>query len=143
SYIVEGDFIPEQTLDSLILEGITAVPALRGYVAATAKDTAQVVLRGPEPFSDPILAVWQYGLGRTVAFTSDATARWGVNWISWDNYVRFWNQAIRWTITEGTSGSIESQIVMDGERARLVVDARDDNGGFLNGLNLQLSLVDP
>jgi len=32
---------------------------------------------------------------------------------------------------------------MEGETARLIVDARDDSGDFLNGLNLQFSLVDP
>ena len=32
---------------------------------------------------------------------------------------------------------------MEGDHARLVVDARDDAGGFLNGLNLELSLVNP
>ncbi len=143
SYILEDPFVPILTATSPILDGIANAPQLLGYVATSPKQTAQVILSGPEPYRDPLLAAWQYGLGRSVAFTSDATARWGVNWISWDNYVRFWNQTIRWTITEGTSGSIESQVVMDGERARLVVDARDDDGGFLNGLNLQLSLVDP
>jgi len=99
-------------------------------------------LRGPEPYQDPILASWQYGLGRTVAFTSDATARWGANWVGWDGFVRFWDQAVRWTITEGTSNIVETRVVMEGEGARMIVDARDDNGAFLNGLNLQLSVVD-
>lgn len=143
SYILEDPFVPVLTATSPILDGIASAPQLLGYVATSPKQTAEVILSGPEPYRDPLLAAWQYGLGRSVAFTSDATARWGVNWISWDSYVRFWNQAIRWTITEGTSGSIESQVIMEGERARLIVDARDENGAFLNGLNLQLSLVDP
>jgi hypothetical protein len=112
-------------------------------VATSAKQTAEVILRGPEPFQDPILASWQYGLGRSVAFTSDATARWGANWVSWGEYVRFWDQTVRWTITQGTTGNVETRVVMEGEQARLVVDARDDDGTFLNGLNLQLSIVDP
>ncbi|NUQ07242.1 MAG: VWA domain-containing protein, partial [Anaerolineae bacterium] len=144
SYIVEGDFIPVQSALTPILEGITAVPALRGYVAATAKDTAQVVLRGPEPFSDPILAVWQYGLGRTVAFTSDAAARWAANWIPWEGYARFWSQAVRWSITQGVDQVIEARVNMEGERARVVVDARDpQTNGFVNDLVLTTSLVAP
>jgi hypothetical protein len=125
------------------MNGITAAPPLLGYVATSAKQTAEVILRGPEPYQDPILASWQYGLGRAVAFTSDATARWGANWVNWDNFVRFWNQAVRWTMTEGKNDNIETRVVMEGEQARLVVDARDNNGAFLNGLNLQLSVVDP
>jgi hypothetical protein len=74
---------------------------------------------------------------------SDATSRWAANWVAWSDFVRFWSQAVRWTITEGTSQNLETRVVMEGEQARLVVDARDGNGDFLNGLNLQVSLVDP
>lgn len=143
SYILEDSFVPSISASSPIMNGITSAPPLLGYVATSSKQTAEVILRGPEPFQDPILASWQYGLGRSVAFTSDATARWGANWVSWENFVRFWNQAVRWTMTEGKNDNIETRIVMEGDQARMVVDARDDNGAFLNGLNLQLSVVDP
>jgi uncharacterized membrane protein len=143
SYILEDPFVPTMTSSSPIMNGITAAPELLGYVATSAKQTAEVILRGPEPYNDPLLAAWQYGLGRAVAFTSDATNRWGVNWVTWDDYVRFWDQTVRWTITEGATGSVETRVVMEGEQARLVVDARDVDGTFLNGLNLQLSVVDP
>ena len=112
-------------------------------MATTPKQTAQVILRTGDAFNDPILAAWQYGLGRSVAFTSDATARWASNWVSWDDFARFWSQAVRWTITEGTNNNVEAQVVMDGEQAKLVVDARDADGNFLNGLNLRSSLVSP
>ncbi len=143
SYIIENAFVPTISSTSPIMNGITSAPSLMGYVATTAKQTAEVILRGPEPFSDPLLAAWQYGLGRSVAFTSDATARWGSNWVNWSDFVRFWDQAVRWTITEGTTTNLESQVIMEGEHARLVVDARDNSGAFLNGVDLQFSLVDP
>jgi len=143
SYILEESFVPTLSSSSPILNGITSAPPLLGYVATSEKQTAEVILRGPEPYQDPILAAWQYGLGRSVAFTSDATAAWGANWVSWAQFVRFWDQAVRWTITQGTSGHVETRVVMEGEQARLILDARDNDGAFLNGLNLQLSLVDP
>ncbi len=143
SYIIEKQFVPALTALSPIMDGITAAPPLLGYVATTPKQTAQVILRTNDAFNDPILAAWQYGLGRSVAFTSDATARWSSNWVTWDDFARFWNQAVRWTITEGANNNIEAQIVMEGEQAKLVVDARDADGGFLNGLNLRSSLVFP
>ncbi len=143
SYIIEKSFVPSLTAVSPIMDGITAAPPLLGYVATTPKQTAQVILRTGDAFNDPILASWQYGLGRAVAFTSDATARWSANWVSWSNFARFWSQAVRWTITSGTNDNLESQIVMDGEQARLQVDARNSNGAFLNGLNLSSSLVLP
>jgi uncharacterized membrane protein len=143
SYILEDPFVPSLSSSSPIMNGITSAPPLLGYVATSPKLTAEVILRGPEPYNDPLLAAWQYGLGRSVAFTSDATARWGTNWVSWDNYVRFWNQTVRWTITEGTNNNLETRVVMEGEQARMIVDARDNNGAFLNALDLQLSVVDP
>ncbi|MEO8397599.1 MAG: glutamine amidotransferase, partial [Chloroflexota bacterium] len=143
SYIIENQFVPSLTAISPIMDGITSAPALLGYVATSAKQTAQVILRTPDAFNDPILASWQYGLGRAVAFTSDATARWGSNWVSWSDFARFWSQAVRWTITEGTNNNVEAQVVMDGEQARLVVDARDADGAFLNGESLTSSLVAP
>jgi uncharacterized membrane protein len=143
SYIIENQFIPALTAINPIMDGIPAAPPLLGYVAATAKQTAQVILRTPDAFNDPILASWQYGLGRAVAFTSDATARWSSNWVGWDDFARFWSQAVRWTMTETASNNVEAQVVMEGEQARLVVDAREEDGSFRNGLVLRSSLVSP
>lgn len=141
SYIIENEFSPIQTGRSPIIEGITTVPSLQGYIATTEKNTATVIFRTPE--EDPLLASWQYGLGRAVAFTSDASARWGVNWVTWDDYARFWGQAVRWTITEGSDTNLEVRVEQRGEQAYLVVDARDDDGEFLNGLNLNAAVVTP
>jgi uncharacterized membrane protein len=38
---------------------------------------------------------WTYGLGRTMAFTSDAKNRWARDWVGWENYRKFWSQAVR------------------------------------------------
>jgi uncharacterized membrane protein len=143
SYIIEEPFYPTQVSRSPILNGITSVPQLLGYVATSARDTAQVILRTPDDNADPILAAWQYGLGRSVAFTSDATSRWGQNWLDWSSYAQFWSQTVRWTITEGATGNLETRVVMENEQAHVIVDARGENGEFLNGLALQASVVSP
>lgn len=143
SYILEEPFVPNLTANSPIMQGINAAPELKGYVATTPKLAAQVILRAPEPFADPVLAAWQYGLGRAVAFTSDATARWGADWVQWANFSRFWGQTVRWTMTEGAANNLEARVVMEDELARLIVDARDEEGAFLNGLDLEVSLIDP
>jgi hypothetical protein len=139
SYIFEDEFFPGLSARHPIIAGIDSTPSLLGYVATTPKDTATVILRGPE--DDPILAAWQYGLGRSVAFTSDASSRWAANWIGWDRYSDFWSQAIRWTIVEGGTSNVEAQVVQRGEQAVLVVDARDSQGNYLNGLRLDASVV--
>ena len=143
SYIVEETFTPRVTGSSAILDGIGALPALRGYVAATPKTAAQRILSGPEPYADPILAAWQYGLGRVVAWTADASARWANEWVVWEHFSRFWGQAVAWSINAGANENLETRILLEEDRARIVVDARDDSGGFLDGLTLSGAVLDP
>ena len=125
------------------MDGMNGLPPLRGYIATTAKTAAQKILSGPEPFSDPILTSWQYGLGRVVAWTSDATSRWANEWVAWDDFSRFWGQAVSWSINEGANNNLETRIIMENDQARIVVDARDNNGEFLNGLLLTSSQLNP
>jgi len=143
SYIVEEDFTARVTGSNAIIDGIGSFPPLRGYVATTPKTAAQRILSGPEPYSDPILASWQYGLGRAVAWTSDASARWANEWVTWDDFSRFWSQAVNWSINAGANNNLETRIALEDENARIVVDARDDAGQFLDGLLLSGAVLNP
>jgi len=142
SYIVEEPFTPEITGTSAILEGIDSLPQLRGYVATTAKVAAQRILSGPEPFADPILAAWQYGLGRVLAWTSDASARWARDWVTWNGFSRFWAQALAWSIN-ASNNNLETTVSLRDGRAHIRVDARADDGHFLNGLTLSSTVLNP
>ncbi|MBN1311033.1 MAG: VWA domain-containing protein [Anaerolineae bacterium] len=141
AYIIEHEFYPELTSTSPILSGISSTPSLMGYVGATVKPTAQQILMTDE--KDPLLASWQYGLGRAVAWTSDATGRWAINWAGWPDYARFWSQAVRWTITEGVNQNVEVRVTQEGETAHIVVDALADDGSYLNDLEMTASVVGP
>lgn len=139
SYIFEESFFPALTARHPIMAGFDSVPLLRGYVATSAKETATVIMTGPE--EDPILAAWQYGLGRAVAFTSDASSRWAADWVAWDGYADFWNNAIRWSILSGSTSNMQARVVERGEQAIVVVDVRDTRGNFLNGLRMDAAVV--
>lgn len=143
TYIQEGVIPLTRVSNSPMLDGIAGVPSLQGYVATAERDTAQVVLRSPEPFADPILATWQYGLGRTVAFTSDATGRWASDWVAWGDFSRFWGQVVNYSITENASSNIETHIEMRDGIAYVEVDARSESGAFINNLSLQASVIAP
>src|SRR4030095_6383599 len=63
--IIEEPFFPIQTGASPIIRGLeTGFPQLVGYNGTTAKSAAQTILVSPR--DDPLLAQWQYGLGRSV-----------------------------------------------------------------------------
>ncbi|MCC7358661.1 MAG: VWA domain-containing protein [Anaerolineales bacterium] len=141
AYIIEEEFFPQQTNPSPMLAGIDAVPALLGYVGASARDAAQTILVSAQ--GDPILAAWQYGLGRSVAWTSDATGRWAKHWVTWDAFVRFWAQVVRYTISTGAQSNVEVTVSAAEGQATVTVDAQSDNGDYLNGLTMQVNVVGP
>jgi uncharacterized membrane protein len=141
SYLVEERFFPTQSAPSPIVANIQQVPPLYGYVGTSPKAAAQVILE--THLGDPLLASWQYGLGRAVAWTSDATGRWATDWVRWEGFPAFWAQAVRWTITEGREDNVETVVDLEGEEATLTTDIRSSEGGFLNDLTLEANVVGP
>ena len=144
AYIVEQPFVPKLANPSPILAGIQAVPHLYGFVATSPKDLAQVILQSDK--GDPILAAWQYGLGRSVAFTSDATGHWGRDWVQWQGFATFWAQAVRYTLGDLSDTALEMNVGLDGnqaKQARLTLDVRGRAGEFLNGYQILSNVVAP
>lgn len=118
------------------------LPALDGYVAVTARTNAEVVLRSPE--DDPLLASWQYGLGRAVAWTPSAAGPWAGLWTSWPDYGRFWAQVVRYTLPEPDSGPLQVRLEPQPGGARLTVDALRPGGEPLDlgVVNTRVTLPD-
>jgi hypothetical protein len=63
----------------------SSVPALSGYVETTPRPGAEKLLETVEG-SHPVLASWQYGLGRVTAFLSEPTGPGTESWKDWDGY---------------------------------------------------------
>ena len=125
--IVEEPFFPILTSSSPILRGIDGgLPQLLGYNGTTAKPAAQTVLVTAR--DDPLLAQWQYGLGRSVAWTSDSTGRWAKSWIGWQGFSRFFSQMVGWTFPGEESGGIEAAFVDRGGRTYLRVESVNADG---------------
>ncbi len=96
TYLNNRTFTPNLRSYSEVLEGIDSVPELDGYVATTAKSTARVVFSSDR--DEPVLATWQYGLGRTAAWTSDARGMWTSKWLRWEQSAVFWKNFVSWLI---------------------------------------------
>lgn len=141
SYVVEELFYPQAVSSWEPVAGLAATPPLRGYIAATPKSSAQVVWEATQ--GDPLLAVWQYGLGRAVAWTSDATGRWAAGWVSWEEFSRFWGSVVRWTLAQPSDEGLAVRVETDGERARVIVDALTFDGSYADGLALALHVATP
>ena len=95
STAVEKEFHAEIVNRAEILDGvgIEHAPPLRGYVRFVARPTADLVLRAGR--EDPLLVRWQYGLGRSAVFTSDAKNRWAAGWVTWPGFDKLWANIFR------------------------------------------------
>jgi uncharacterized membrane protein len=139
--IVEESFFPIQTSSSPILRGIAALPQLRGYNGTTIKAAAQSVLVTAR--DDPLLAQWQYGLGRSVAWTSDSTGRWAKDWVAWSGFNRFFNQLVSWTFPGEETGGIEATFETTSGKTALHVESVGADGSPRDFYATSASIVGP
>ncbi len=129
------------------LRGIRGVPNINGYVVTAEREglalvTAKVQGADPET-ADPLLAQWQYGLGRVVAYTSDASTRWGPQWAAWDGYRQFWEQHVRWVLRPQGSANVRVSTENKGDSTLITVDALDTKGERLSFANFRGRLATP
>lgn len=143
SAIFEEPFKPVLAAGSEVVRGIAAeeYPTLRGYVATTPKPRAEVPLVSDK--GDPVLAHWQYGLGRAVAFTSDARAKWARDWLAWPRYRQFWSQVAQWALRRVDTADFNAEVSVDRGEGVLSVEALDAQGNYRNFLNLSAVIVSP
>ena len=143
SLVIEEPFTPRLDTSSPELTGIDAssIPPLMGYVATSAKPAARVLMQSHR--KDPILAAWQFGLGKSAAFTSDCKARWSSRWVGWPNYNKFWAQVLRSTMRKGASTNFQTTVDVSNGVGKVVIDSVDDKGKFMNMLKFKGSVVGP
>jgi uncharacterized membrane protein len=142
--LVEQPFKPQLTAPNHeAMQDINwkAVPPLGGYVATSVKQNAELVLMSHQ--EDPVLATWRYGLGRAAAFTSDAKAKWGILWLRWGDFNKFWAQLTRWTLRSGSRSDTTAIVQRTDQTGEVVVDAVDGKGEFINFLDSQIGVVAP
>lgn len=143
SAIFEEPFRPQLASVTEMARGIAGAdyPQLLGYVSTTAKPRAEVPLLTDK--GDPLLAHWQYGLGRAVAFTSDAKGKWARNWLGWEKYRQFWGQVAQWSLRRVDNADFTTDVSVDKGEGQVNVEAVDAHGDYLNFLNLQAAVVGP
>lgn len=140
SALMEEPFKAQPQDASPVTSGIDwgSAPPLLGYVATSPKDLARMPLVSHK--QDPVLAHWQYGLGRSVAFTSDAKNHWAAHWMQWPEFGKFWGQAVRYSLRQLSSGVLYPRVEAAGDAAMVVVDAVAQDGELLSGLDIQANV---
>ena len=117
TYLMNEEFYPTISSANDMLTGVfdEGCPALYGYIAATPKQTADVLLMSDR--EDPILSTWQYGLGRTVAWNSDGNNEWTTEYAGWENYPMLWSNIIQYVISDTELGDDTLEIEKGGNTA--------------------------
>jgi Ca-activated chloride channel homolog len=141
--IYEEPFKPQLRAGTEVVRGIGAeeYPTLLGYVATSPKPRAETPLWTEK--GDPLLAHWQYGLGRSVAFTSDAKSKWALNWMSWPKYRQFWSQVGQWSMRRLENADFTTDVSVETGEGAINVEALDAEGNYRNFLNLQAVVISP
>jgi len=163
--IIEEPFVPLPQASSPATNGIDwgRAPRLLGYAGTSEREAKE---KGGSPPAvtalvsdkgDPVYSVWQYGLGRSAAFTSDAKPRWAAEWMQWPGFGQFWTQMIRDTIRRSDTSkglNLEARLNFDTIRdssaalspsrtGHISVEATAADGQFKNGLALRAHVVGP
>ena len=151
SAINELPFQPQVIRPTQALQGIDFdnAPFLLGYVTTRPKATSELILATEK--GDPLLAWWRYGLGMTVAFTSDAKSRWAAEWLSWPGFGKFWAQVIRHAMRKGDSKGVFINVQRKGDKATVTLDAvntttigsQNREGRYRNAAESELTVIDP
>lgn len=143
SAINEQPFVPQVVRPTPVLADIDfeTAPFLLGYVVTRPKATCELILATEA--GDPLLAWWRYGLGTTVAFTSDAKSRWGAEWLTWPGYSKFWAQVIRQSMRKNDVKGVIVDVKQDRRKATVTMDAIDPAGKFLNQATTEATIIDP
>lgn len=142
-YKQERDFVPRLVTAAPAVRMLVpgAFPPLHGYVRVTPRPSAEVVLSSDT--GEPILAQWQYGLGRALVWTADAQGPWARDWVDTEPFQRLWPQALRWTMPAPDDSKLQVAVQSDGEQATIRVDASDAGGAFRDLLLTSVDIAFP
>nr|WP_243414886.1 VWA domain-containing protein [Sporosalibacterium faouarense] len=105
SYINNRTFTPTaRYIHEMINPLLNGIPNLDGYISTSRKDRAETILTSDK--DEPILAAWQYGLGRSVAWTSDTNGKWTSQYLTTDEGIEFMKNMLEWTLPRTSSDNL-------------------------------------
>ena len=107
--VTEREFVPFAERYFEILEGLDlAEPGpLLGWVKFEVKPAADTILHAAD--DDPLFTRWQFGLGRSAVFTSDAKDRWATNWVAWKGFDTFWSNSLRDLLPRAARTAVQTE----------------------------------
>ena len=118
---------------------LSAIPEIRGHLLSYAKPSADVLLWAGE---DPLFARWRMGSGQVAVLNTDLDGNWSDRWLAWGKAGLLLDTMLSSVepITTSSLGLTGSGRITDGQ-IEVLADARNEEGGFANFLDLRAHLV--
>ncbi|MCM3631943.1 VWA domain-containing protein [Paenibacillus camelliae] len=133
AYIVDERVLPIEgyagTWTNLWSGGL---PHIDAYVATSPKTTAEIALWTPQ--EDPLLARWNIGSGKSVAFTSDLNGRWSSDWVTWSEFPNIFVEWVKWTYPQFSQSPYELKL---SEQGSVIVTSNDEASYSNLGMSIQ------
>lgn len=108
SYVQNRTFTPVITLSDSLTD-FSGFPTLDGYLTTAEKPTATVALMSDT--DEPLLAWWNAGAGKVIAWTSDAEGAWTGSFMQWENAPGFFGGMVAKVLSSSTrDGAIEASV---------------------------------
>jgi hypothetical protein len=123
--------------------GAEDFPPLEAYVALSPRPATAADMVLASPLGDPLLAAWQYGLGRVVAWTSDVGGEWTPAWRDWPELGRYWAQAVRYALPDPKQGAVLAEARTSGDQVTVTVLGTDEAGRGITLARTQVVLSAP
>lgn len=161
--LVSQSFVHESKFDPLLMwrQGPTLgmadpLPPLHGFVRTTPRESelVRVLIETPklgkEGYKFPILATWQYGLGRSAAFTSDARTLaqgspfWDRDWANSELHAKFWEQTLDWVLRPNETGKhLFLSTRYEGGKIFLRLEAQENDKTPITDLDIKAGVSSP
>jgi uncharacterized membrane protein len=146
--IDEQAFKPQQAsffAPTMLGIGEGELPPLGGLVLTEPK--AEIIMplvrANKDERDDPLLAHWNYEMGKMAVFTSGWWPKWGTEWAGWEKFGKFWAQVVRWCMRQPGSADFDVVTRLEGNKGRILIEALQKDASFMNFLRIGGFLTTP
>lgn len=126
--LASGSYVQNRTFYPVVIEvgALTryeGFPSLDGYLTGAEKASAHVALTSDT--QDPLLAWWNAGSGKVLAWMSDAEGAWTSRFLSWEDAPRFFGGLVAQVLPgDSLSGTLEARV--EGDELQLSYQADEE-----------------
>ncbi len=147
SLLQEGKQWEVSTQTSLTgpVNGIHGVPPVQGYVVTGTKGGfAQTPWVVPvQDGDDPLFAWWHYGLGKSIALTTDLGNRWAIEWPNWGSFPEFWESCVRWSMRGASPPNMTITSRVEDGKGIVDLEVVDSENQMMNFMQSKAVVINP